>query len=137
MDEPGPVLPVITDENRGFWDAARNGSLAMQRCAACGHLRYPIAPVCPRCLSADFAWTPLSGEGTVLSYVVFDRAYHPAWTARVPYNVALVQLAEGPRMFSNVVGIANDDVRVGMPVRVSFAAPPGSDIAIPRFVPAG
>jgi hypothetical protein len=136
MDEHEPVLPVLTADNRGFWDAARAGTLAMQRCSACGHLRYPISPVCPRCLSPEFAWTPLSGTGTVLSYVIFDRAYNPAWASRVPYNVALVQLAEGPRMFSNVVGIPNEQIRVGMPVRISFETVPGSDLAIPRFGPA-
>ena len=137
MDAAEPLLPVVTEDNRGFWDAARAGTLAMQRCVACGHLRYPIAPICPRCLSPEFAWTPLSGVGAVLSFVIFDRAYHPAWASRVPYNVALIQLAEGPRMFSNVIGIANDQVRVGMPVQVAFETVPETDIAIPRFTPAG
>lgn len=136
MDTIEPVLPVITADNRGFWDAAHAGSLAMQRCGSCGHLRYPIAPVCPRCLSADFAWTPLSGKGSVLSFVVFDRAYNPAWASRVPYNVALIQLDEGPRMFSNVIGIPNEQVSVGMAVRVVFEPVPGKGISIPRFGPA-
>ncbi len=137
MDEVEQVLPVITAENRGFWEAARAGTLAMQRCASCGHVRYPVAPVCPRCLSAEFAWTALSGRGSVLSFVVFDRAYNPAWASRVPYNVALIQLDEGPRMFSNVIGVPNEQVCVGMAVRVVFEPVPDTDISIPRFSPAG
>jgi uncharacterized OB-fold protein len=137
MDELEPVLPVLTEANRGFWDAARAGTLAMQRCGPCGHIRYPISPICPRCLSPEFAWTPLSGRGTVLSFVIFDRAYNPAWASRVPYNVALVQLAEGPRMFSNIVGVPNERLTVGLPVQVTFEGVPDAGISIPRFAPAG
>lgn len=130
-----PILPAITDENRPFWDAARAGRLVMQRCETCGHVRYPISAVCPRCLGSAAEWIDLSGRGSVLSFVVFQRAYNPAWSDRVPYNVALVQLAEGPRMFSNVVGIPNEAVAVGMPVSVVFESVPGTDVVLPCFAP--
>lgn len=130
-----PILPTITDENRPFWDAARAGRLVMQRCTSCGHVRYPISAVCPRCLRSAAEWIDLSGRGSVLSFVVFQRAYNPAWAERVPYNVALVQLAEGPRMFSNIVGIPNDAIVVGMAVGVVFEPVSGTDVVLPRFTP--
>lgn len=128
-------LPVITEENQPFWDGTRAGRLLMQRCAACAHIRYPNSAVCPRCLDGAYDWTELSGRGEVFSFTIFHRAYHPAWADRVPYNVALIQLTEGPRMFSNVVGlVGSEPIRVGMAVRVVFEAVADSDIVIPQFV---
>src|SRR5437763_1939561 len=106
-------LPTLREEHRPFSESSRNGRLTLQQSRSCGHLRYPISPYCPRCLSAEFAWTPVSGRGTVFSYIVIHQAYHPGFKADLPYNVALIQLEEGPRMYSNVVGVANDQVKVG------------------------
>lgn len=131
MTEYAKPLPTLTGENRPFWDACRSGSLQLQRCG-CGHFRYPISIVCPRCLAAQFEWTPVSGRGTVFSYIVFHQAYHPAFKPDLPYNVALVQLEEGPRMYSNVVGTPNDQVRIGDAVEVVFDAVT-PEITIPRF----
>ena len=125
-------LPVLTDDNRPFWDACRGGRLSFQCCSGCGHLRYPISPFCPECLSGDFAWTPVSGRGTVFASVVFHQAYHPGFKGEVPYNVALIQLEEGPRMYSNVVGVPPREVRVGDLVEVLFD-PVTPEITVPRF----
>jgi uncharacterized OB-fold protein len=92
--------------------------------------------VCPRCLDARFAWEPVSGRGRVFSFVVFHQVYHRAFAADVPYNVALVQLEEGPFMFSNVVGIANDDLRCDLPVTVVFDRVTDG-LTLPRFRPSG
>lgn len=132
MSEYTKPLPTLTDENRPFWEACRAGQLSLQKCGACGHLRYPISPFCPQCLSGEFAWTPVSGRGTVFSCVVFHQAYHPGFKQDVPYNVALVQLEEGPRMYSNVVGTPHDQVRIGDAVEVVFD-PVTPEITIPRF----
>lgn len=125
-------LPEITEENREFWEGARNGELRMQKCRACGHIRYPVALVCPKCLSADNDWTPLSGRGTVFSYVVFHQVYNAGFRDDVPYNVALIQLEEGPRLFSNVVDVANTEVKVGDAVEVTFD-PVTPTVTLPRF----
>ena len=108
------VLPQIDELNRPFWDACREGKLVMQRCNTCGHVRYPISAVCPQCMGTDFGWQECSGSGEVYSFVVFRHAYHEAWSERTPYVVALVKLEEGPTMLSNVVGIAPEQVRVGL-----------------------
>ena len=125
-------LPTITDENREFWNGAIAGVLRLQRCTACGHVRNPIQALCPRCLSEQFAWTDLSGRGEVFAKVVYHRAFHPSYRSDVPYNLVMVQLAEGPRMFSNVVGADNDDIHVGDALEVVFDQV-SDGITVPRF----
>jgi len=114
------LLPTIDDLNRPYWEGARVGELRMQRCRGCGALRFPPSRLCAECLSEESAWVVLSGKGTVWSYCVFHRAYFAGFEAELPYNVVLVQLAEGPKLYSNLVGVPNERVRVGMPVRVRF-----------------
>jgi uncharacterized OB-fold protein len=128
VSPPAKPLPTITDENRPFWAGCAAGELRVQECG-CGHLRYPIQPLCPRCLSGEFSWRALSGRGEVFALAVYHRAFHPAYAGDVPYNVAIVALAEGPRMYSNVVG---PDVRVGLPVTVEFDQV-AEDVWLPRF----
>jgi uncharacterized protein len=129
---PAKPLPIVTDENRPFWDATARRELRMQRCRTCGHIRYPIQALCPVCLSADAEWHLLSGRGVVFAKVVYHRAFHPAWAGDVPYNVVLVQLDEGPRMYGNVVGVANDAFGVGDAVELTFDHV-SDEITIPRF----
>jgi uncharacterized OB-fold protein len=128
-------LPTLNDANRVFWEGANQGKLMMQKCGDCGHIRFPISHVCPDCLSYTFDWTELSGRGEVFSYIVFYQLYNKAFADDIPYNVAMIQLAEGPRMISNVVGVDSADdnaVKVGDEVQVVFeqATP---EIAIPKF----
>jgi uncharacterized OB-fold protein len=78
----------------------------------------------------------MSGRGQVFSFVVFHRAYHPAWEGKVPYTVALIELDEGPVMLSNVVGVDPAKLAVGSPVAVAFEAVDDS-LSIPVFKPAG
>ncbi len=125
-------LPTITDENRPFWQGCREGKLRLQQCGECGHVRYPISHCCPKCLSTRFDWKDLSGRGEVFSYVVFYQVYNKAFEKDVPYNVALVQLEEGPRLYSNVVGVDNDAVKVGDKLEVVFD-PVTPEVTIPRF----
>lgn len=131
MTDPTPAkpLPTITDENRPFWDGCAAGELRVQECSACRHLRYPIQPLCPRCLSPDATWRALSGRGEVFAVAVYHRAFHPAYRADVPYNVALVRLVEGPRMYSNVI---SEQVRVGDAVTVVFDEV-AAGVHLPRF----
>ncbi|MGH3662784.1 MAG: Zn-ribbon domain-containing OB-fold protein [Micromonosporaceae bacterium] len=132
MGEHTKPLPDVTDETRPFWEGLRQGKLRLQRCDSCGHIRYPISFVCPQCLHTGHEWRDMSGRGSVFSYVVFHQIYHKAYAEDVPYNVALIQLDEGPRMFSNVVGAANDQVSVCARVKVVFD-PVTDEITLPRF----
>jgi uncharacterized OB-fold protein len=134
-DAPIKPVPEATPLTRPFWDAAAKGELRMQKCRNCSHIRFPIGPVCTTCLSDEADWVLLSGKGAVLSHLVFHRAYSPAWKAQVPYSVAMVQLDEGPRMFSDIVdperAHIHDDL-VGRRVAVTFDAM-ADGIAVPRF----
>ncbi len=134
MTEYAKPLPTLTDENRPFWEGCRAGELRMQQCRDCGHIRYPIQEICPTCLSERTEWTRLSGRGRVLARLVFHQIYHKAFAGDVPYNVVLVQLDEGPRMFSNVVGVPNEAITVGMPLEAVFE-PATPEVTIPRFRP--
>lgn len=125
------IEPVITDTNRGFWEGTAEGVLRVQRCLACSHLRYPSADWCPACLDETWEWQPLTGRGTIMSRLVIHQSYHPAWKDRLPYNVVLVQLEEGPRMISNVLPLSEHDFEVGAAVEVAFD--PEGDVVIPRF----
>lgn len=117
----------------GFWEGAAVGELLLQRCFGCGHLRFPPSQVCPRCLSEEAEWVKSTGAGEVLTYVVFHHAYNPKWADRLPYNVVLVQLDDGPRMFSNFVG-PRELLAVGTRVKAIFTKTEERD-ALPQFEP--
>ncbi|MFJ7301698.1 bifunctional MaoC family dehydratase N-terminal/OB-fold nucleic acid binding domain-containing protein [Streptomyces sp. NPDC099088] len=110
--------PVVNRDNAGFWEGVGHRRLLIQHCTGCGTLRFPWLPGCNAC--GDPAWDTVeaSGEGTVYSYVVMHHPSFPAFDP--PYAVGLIELAEGVRMVSNVVGVPHDRVRVGMPVRLEF-----------------
>jgi uncharacterized protein len=106
-------LPVIDSLTQGFWDLARQHVLSAQVCGACGDVHFPPSPVCPKCLSEDQSWQPVSGRGRIESWVEYHRAYWFGFAPELPYRVCLVRLEEGPLMVSNLVG---EDADVGDPV---------------------
>jgi uncharacterized OB-fold protein len=130
------VLPTVDDINRPFWDGCREGVLRLQRCSSCGHLRYPISTICPKCLATEVEWEQVTGDGEIFTFVVFRHVYNEAWRDRVPYVVALVRLVEGPTLIGNVAGIDPEAVSVGMPVRVVFERV-DDEITLPGFAPRG
>ena len=125
-------LPTVSDYNRPFWEGARRHELRMQRCNACRNAWAPNGPVCPHCFSDDYTWEKTSGRGKIASWVVFHKVYHPGFARDVPYSVALVELDEGPRIISNVVGVKNEDLKIGMPVEVVFEDI-NDEISLPKF----
>ncbi|MFF1511630.1 OB-fold domain-containing protein [Streptomyces sp. NPDC058326] len=119
--------PVINRDNAGFWEGVAAHRLLIQRCGECAALRFPWLPGCADCGSREWDTVEASGAGTVFSYVVMHHPPFPAFTvsdhaadAAGPYAVGLIELAEGVRMISNVVGVPYDEVRIGMPVRLEF-----------------
>jgi len=113
-------LPAISSLNQPYWDGLKRRELKLQHCNDCDKVWYPPAPLCPVCWSQNYAWQKLSGRGRVNSWVVFHQAYFSSFTDDVPYNVAEVELEEGPRLLTNLVGIDNADLMVGMSVDVVF-----------------
>jgi uncharacterized OB-fold protein len=134
MSEYARPLPEPDDLTRPFWDAARRHELVVQRCADCGKLRFPPAANCPRCSSEAADWAPVSGRGTVFSYVVVHHAVIPSFADRVPYNVARVSLEDDPdvQLHGDVVNATSGELSVGMPVRVVFDDVTPED-TIPRW----
>lgn len=127
--------PVPTPQSEPFWAAARERRLVVPKCRSCSSAWFPPTLMCPSCGSADREWFEVSGRGTVFSFVVMHRVYHPGFVGRVPYVVAVIELEEGQRLLSNVVGIPPDQVHCDMPVQVIFEECRG-DWVIPQFVPA-
>lgn len=127
-------IPAISEEMRPFYAAAARHELVVQRCSACGTLRFPARPLCTACLATESEWVPVSGDGEVFSFNVMHQVYHPGFAAEVPYAVVVVQLAEGPKLISNLVGVAPHAIRIGMPVRVVFEAI-SDEVTLPKFVP--
>ncbi len=125
-------LPILDELNRPFWESTKAHRLALQHCSECGKFRYPINHLCPHCLSDKYEWTPISGRGSVYSSIVFHQVYNQEFADDVPYNVSLIQLDEGPRMLSNVIGIAPSEVKVGEKVEVVFDDVT-AEVTIPRF----
>jgi uncharacterized OB-fold protein len=129
-------LPVINEESRPFWEGCKRHELVLQHCAACGAFQYYPRALCRACHSDRLGWEPVSGEGSIYSYTVCHRPAGPAFTPDVPYVVALIALAEGPRMVSNIVTDDPDAVRIGQPVRVTFEDVT-DEITLPKFVLTG
>jgi uncharacterized OB-fold protein len=128
-------LPVPDPESTPFWEACKAHTLKIVRCTHCGHLRFPPTSFCPECQSADHEWVETSGKAKVFSWIVVR---HPVpkdvYAGDVPYVVALVTLAEGPRMSTNIVGCTPEEVAADMDVTVQFrdVTP---EITLPVFAP--
>ena len=127
-------LPRPNEDTAPYWEAAHNRELRMQRCSDCGHIRFPPALLCARCLSEKHEWVKLSGHGTVFSWIVVHQSQHPAFNADTPYNVTIVQLDEGPRLHTTLIDCPNDQIRIGMPVEVVFDRI-NDEVTLPKFRP--
>ena len=141
--ESGFLLPDVEDDDAGpFWQGTARGELLVQTCADCGRRRLPPRPLCPACRSVQHQWVPLSGRGTIWSFVVAHPPLLPAYQNVAPYNVITVALDEDPhlRLVGNLVArpdgsineIDSATIRIGEPVRVVFQQV--DDVVLPRWV---
>jgi hypothetical protein len=128
-------IPETDDASRPFFEGAMRGKLMLMKCTDCGAWRMPSRMHCDVCLSTNVDWVEASGKGKVRTFGVMHQKYHPGFYPELPYNLALIELEEGPRMVSNLIGVENKDIKVGMPVRVEFEK--HEDAAIPKFRPTG
>jgi uncharacterized OB-fold protein len=114
------VAPVPTPDSEEFWSACNDGRLLLRECESCQHRFYYPRLACPRCAQRELRWIEASGRGVVYSHTtVFTSFYGSAWEADLPYTVLLVDLDEGPRMLSRLVG-DDEELRAGAPVEVDF-----------------
>jgi uncharacterized OB-fold protein len=114
-----------------FWDYMReNKEMWLQCCSRCGNYRYPPGPICHECLSPEHAWKRVSGEGELLSWIVFHKQYLPEYPA--PYNVIAVKLKEGPIVISNLAEDPDRKDLIGKPVRLRFVEM-DDGVTLPRF----
>jgi len=127
-------LPEPTPLSKSYWDALTQGRLTFQRCRKCQHAWLPARAECPECLAAEWDWQTASGKGRVISWVIYHHAYHEAFRDRLPYNVALVELDEGPRLITNIVACPVEAVKLGMKVSVAFEQQ-SPEIWLPKFRP--
>lgn len=132
----GPPEPHPTPETARYWELAAEGVLGLQRCRGCASVVHPPRPACPECAQGDLEWFAASGRASLLSYVIVHRP-DPAFAERAPYAVVVVELAEGPRMLSNVVGVPQtpEALVLDMPLRVAFE--PRGGMSLPVFTPEG
>lgn len=119
----GIIEPVIDADAVTFWQGVADRKLLVPTCLSCGTAFYPPLPCCPSCQSELIEHVEAAGTGTLYSWVVMRRALDPAFAGAVPYVVAAVELDEGARLFSRLVGVDVDDpaaLRAGMALQLEF-----------------
>ena len=136
MADPTRPLPNLRDlDTQPFWQATKDKRLTYQQCADCGAVVFYPRRRCSSCLSANLEWKESAGEGTVYTYSIVRQSYHPFFRSMAPYAVAWIDLDEGPRLVSNVVGIDDpSSVRIGMRVKVRWEE--HEALCVPLFEPA-
>ncbi len=134
MAEWKKPLPTMSGETRPFWDGCRRGELLIQKCIGCGEYQFYPRGICANCWSTDIEWVKTSGKGKIWAFTVTYQNRTPGFAEEVPYVVALVELEEGVKMFTNVIGCDPKEVRADMPVEVTFVHAT-DQISIPYFRP--
>lgn len=130
--KPTRMAPIVTPDSKSFWDAADRGEFVGQKCGDCGRFRFPPRPMCPHCHSLNREEVKLSALGKVISWTM---PRHPApFGFTEPPIVAVIELQEGTRFVSNLVGVALDQVKMDMPVEVTFEDTQGNH-KVPVFKP--
>jgi uncharacterized OB-fold protein len=128
-------VPLPYQDTQPYWDAAKEKRLILQRCLDCGKPQFYPRGVCSHCLGSQLEWIDSSGRGKVHTFTVSYRAPHPGFADDLPFVIAIIELEEGVRMMSNIVGCDPKTVRIDMPVKVVFEQLT-PDIVLPKFAPA-
>ena len=136
MAEWKKPLPTVSGETKPYWDLCRQGELLIQKCDKCDEYQFYPRGICANCWSGDIKWVRSSGKGTVWTFTVTYQNRTAGFVDEIPYVLALVELEEGVRMFTNIVECEPSAVTIGMPVEVTFVKAT-DQITIPYFKPAG
>jgi hypothetical protein len=129
-------LPIPNDDTQVLFDGLREGRLMIQRCKNCGEYRFVARQRCDLCGSAESEWKAAAGRGKVISYAYVHQKYHPGFADELPYNIATVELEEGPRLTTNLVQLGDRKPYGGMPVEVVFEKLT-DEISLHKFKPVG
>lgn len=113
-------IPVADEASEPFFAGAKERRLMLVRCTQCGRHRLPGRERCADCWSSESEWVQASGRGKLYSFGIMHQQYHPAFAEVTPYNYAIVELEEGPRLVTNIVGCPNEELRTDMPVEAVF-----------------
>ena len=135
MDLERPLPHPITPEARPYWEGLREQKLMLPRCRACRRTHFYPRVLCPHCHAADLEWVQASGRGRLYAFEIAYQSFNKAFKVKPPFVLAMVELEEGPRMMTNVVGCAPDEVRVGMAVEVEYEDVT-AEITLAKFKPA-
>ena len=127
-------IPIPDEASQPFFDGAKEQRLMIQRCTTCGAVMWPYKSRCDNCLRPTVTWEQASGKGTLYSFVLMHQIYHPGFAAEAPYVIAQVDLAEGLRILSTVVGCSHANLQIGMPLEVTFEAIT-DEVTLPKFKP--
>jgi len=134
MTEYGKPIPFPDNVTSTFWEATKDNKLLIQQCDDCGARQFFPQSYCRNCLAENLGWIEATGRGKVYTYTIVNRPPTVRFQEDVPYVVALIELEEGVRMMSNVVGIDPEAVRIDMPVEVVFDEITPA-ISLPKFKP--
>lgn len=126
------AMTLANGDSAAYWQGAQDGKLLFQACKACGAVQFPPRHHCASCWEADLEWSQSAGAGKVESFTIVRRAPSPAFRDKVPYVVAAVLVAEGPRMIARITGPDALDVRIGDAVTVGFE-PDAEGNSLPVF----
>lgn len=133
MTEAARLLPSRYELTEPFWAAARDGKLLIQRCRSCGAYQWYPRGHCRRCLAAEPEWVEASGRGRVHTFTIVERSSAPGFEP--PYVFAVVELEEGVRLTANLIGVALDQLRCDLPVRVTYERLT-DEVTLPQFAAA-
>jgi uncharacterized OB-fold protein len=128
------TLPQPTPETQHFWDGCKSGELLLQKCSACAQTYFPPRPFCPACGSREIEVVKASGKATLYSYIINHRP-RPDMGA-LPHSIAVVSLAEGPRMMTNIVGCPQTPEALVLDMRLEVVFETFGEVALPFFTPA-
>jgi uncharacterized OB-fold protein len=135
--EPQRPLPRLKElDTRAFWEATQKKELRYQRCDDCETIVFYPRRHCTGCLGSNLSWQTASGKGSIYSFSVVRQSYHPFFRARVPYAVAWIDLDEGPRLLSNVVGVEDPGAELSIGQEVVVEWEEHEELSIPLFRPA-
>ena len=127
-------VPIPDEASQPFYDGARDHRLMIQKCATCGVVIWPVKSRCDNCIQPTVNWVQASGKATLYSFALMHQVYHPGFASEVPYIIAQVDLQEGLRILTNIIGCSSSDLQIGMPLEVAFEAIT-DEVTLPKFRP--